>query len=76
MPQPEPGRGGEDTELILRGIIGGDGKVHDAVVQSSDRTDLNAESLRVIQGWVFTPTLGNGRPVATEASFTLHFQAR
>jgi TonB family protein len=76
MPQPKPGNGGEDFDVVVRGIIGEDGKVHDAVVQSSERPDVNSEALGLIQQWAFMPGLCNGRPNATEASFTLHFQAR
>jgi TonB family protein len=76
MPQPQPGRGGQDTDLILRGLIAADGKVHDAIVQSSDRPDLNPAALRVIQDWIFTPAMCDGNPVGTEASFTLHFKAQ
>lgn len=76
MPQPAAGSGREDTDLVLRGIIGPDGRVHDAVVQSSDRPDLDAEALRTIGQWVFTPAMCDGKPNATEASFTLHFQGR
>ena len=75
-PQPKPGEGGGDTDLVLRGVIGEDGKVHDAVVQYSDRPDLNSEALSVIQQWVFTPAMCDGRPVSNSASFTLHFRAR
>jgi len=77
MPQPEPGKGGGATsDVLLRGMIRPDGKVHDAVVQSSDRPDLNAEALKVIQQWMFTPSLCDGKPNAIEATFTLHFQGR
>jgi TonB family protein len=76
MPQPKPGNGGSDAEIVVRGMIGGDGRIHDAVVQSSERPDLNAEALDVIHQWVFTPALCNGQPNLTEASFTLHFQGR
>jgi TonB family protein len=76
MPQPKPGNGGEDFDVVVRGIIGADGKVHDAVVQSSERPDVNSEALALIRQWVFMPGLCNGRPNPTEASFTLHFQAR
>jgi hypothetical protein len=76
MPQPKPGNGGRVSDLLVRGIIGRDGKVHDAVVQSSDRPDLNAEALSLIQQWVFTPAMCNGRPNPSEASFVLHFQGR
>lgn len=76
MPQPKPGNGGGEVELVVRGMIFGDGRVHDAVVQSSERPDLDAEALDLIHQWVFTPALCNGQPNLTEASFTLHFQGR
>lgn len=76
MPQPKPGNGGADTDIILRGMISSDGRIHDALVQSSERPDLNNEALSLIQQWVFTPALCNGAPNATEASFELHFQGR
>ena len=76
MPQPKPGSGGADTDVIVRGIIGQDGRIHDAVVQRSDRPDLNPEALNLIQQWVFTPAICDGQPNMTEASFALHFQGR
>jgi TonB family protein len=57
-------------------MIGLDGKVRDALVQESDRPDLNAEALQVVQQWIFTPATCNGRPSVNEASFTVHFQGR
>jgi TonB family protein len=76
MPQPKPGNGGTDTDIIVRGMISGDGRIRDAVVQSSERPDLNAEALSLIQQWVFEPALCNGIPNLTEASFELHFRGR
>jgi TonB family protein len=76
MPQPKAGNGGGDLEVVVRGMIGIDGRVHEAVVQSSERPDLNEEALDVIKQWVFTPALCNGQPSYTEASFTLQFQGR
>lgn len=76
MPQPKPGNGGSTFEVVLRGMIGIDGRVRDAVVQSSERSDLEPEALALIQQWVFTPAMCNGHPNPTQASFTLHFQGR
>jgi Gram-negative bacterial TonB protein C-terminal len=76
MPQPEPGRGGRDWEVLLRGRIGYDGKVHDAVVQSSERDDLNDEALQILGRWTFLPPMCNGRPNSSEATFVLHFRDR
>ncbi len=74
MPQPKPGLVAGKTDVIVRGIIGPDGRVHQALVQSSDRPDLDAEALGLIQKWTFSPALCNGRPNSTPASFTLHFR--
>lgn len=76
MPQPKPGNGASEVEIVVRGLIWGDGRVHDAVVQTSERPDLNAEALDLIHQWIFTPALCNGQPNVTEASLTLHFQGR
>jgi Gram-negative bacterial TonB protein C-terminal len=76
MPQPKPGEGGEDTDVLVRGVIGADGHVHDAVVEQTDRPDLSPEALKIVGQWAFTPALCNGEPVATQASIVLHFQAR
>jgi hypothetical protein len=76
MPQPPVGKGGRDIEVAVRGIIGPDGKVHGALVQSSPRPDLSEEALSLIAQWVFTPALCNGQPNQNEASFVLHFHGR
>jgi len=73
MPQPKP-RGGGSADILVRGVIGQDGKVHDPVVQRSERPDLNAQALSIIQQWIFTPALCDGKPNATNASFVLHFR--
>src|SRR5581483_2273699 len=53
MPQPRAGNGGENTEVIVRSVVGVDGKIHDAVVQSSERPELNAEAITQVQQWSF-----------------------
>jgi hypothetical protein len=76
MPQPEEGHGGRDIDVAIRGIIGMDGKVHQAVVQSTERADLGAEALGLVQRWVFTPAVCNGKPNEEEATFIVHFHGR
>lgn len=76
MPQPKPGNGGADTDVVVRGMIGRDGAIHDAVVQASERPDLNTEALDLTRQWVFTPALCNGQPNEMEVSIRLHFQGR
>jgi hypothetical protein len=76
MPQPKPGNSGRDSDVVIRGIIESDGKVHEAVVQSAERADLGAEALGLIRQWVFTPMMCEGNPGSIGASFVLHFQGR
>ena len=76
MPQPKPGNGGTDADVLLRGLIGTDGRVREAVVERSGRADLDDEAVRMLAQWVFTPATCDGQPNQTEASFTLHFQGR
>jgi hypothetical protein len=76
MPQPKPGNGGGQVDVIVRGMIGRDGRVHDAVIDSSERPDLNGDAINIIHQWVFTPPMCNNQPSSAEASFTLHFQGR
>jgi hypothetical protein len=76
MPQPQEGRSGRDIDVAIRGIIGMDGKVHQAVVQSAERADLGAEALGLVQRWAFTPAVCNGKPNAEEATFIVHFHGR
>ncbi len=73
MPQPKPSGGGT-ADILVRGIIGTDGKVHEPVVQRSERPDLNAQALDLIQQWVFIPAMCNGKPNNTNATLVLHFR--
>jgi TonB family protein len=74
MPQPNPGSGGSDVDIIVRGDVGIDGAIHAAVVQSSERPDLNARALAQVQQWSFTPAMCNGKPDQHEVALTVHFQ--
>lgn len=76
MPQPKEGRGGRDVDVAIRGIIGRDGKVHQAVVQSADSADLGPEALTLVQQWAFAPAVCDGKPTEEEATFIVHFHGR
>jgi hypothetical protein len=76
MPQPKPGNGAGQIDVVVRGMIGRDGRIHDAVIDTSERPDLNAEAINIIHQWVFTPPMCDNQPSSAEASFTLHFQGR
>src|SRR5262249_24046025 len=68
MPQPTTGNGASTTEVVVHALIGFDGKVHEAAVESSDRRDLNEEALKTARSWTFTPAMCNGQPNRQEAN--------
>jgi TonB family protein len=76
LPQPKQGNLDSNYDVVVRGLVGEDGKVQQAVVQESERPDLNAEALSLAHTWVFTPAMCDGKPYATEVNLTLHFQGR
>lgn len=76
MPQPQPGNGGTTADVVIRAMVGVDGRIYEPVVQSSDDQELNAQALELAQRWTFTPAMCNGRPDAREVDFTLHFLGR
>jgi len=76
MPQPKEGNGGSVVDVAIRGIIGVDGRVHEAVVQSSERPDLGAEALSLVRQWTFSAAVCNGEPSTEEATFIVHFHGR
>ena len=76
MPQPNPGNGAGNADVVIRGMVGTDGKLYDATVQNSERPELNAEALQLARQWTFTPAMCDGHPDAHEVDFTLQFQGR
>lgn len=76
MPQPNIGSGGIDVDVAIRGIIGSDGRIHQALVQSGARPDLGAEALALVQQWVFAPAVCDGKPNEQEETFIIHFHGR
>jgi TonB family protein len=76
MPQPPIGRGSQNTDVVLHGIIDRDGKIVAPVIVQSDRPDLNPEALQLISTWTFQPAMCDGHPNTAEANFVLHFQGR
>jgi TonB family protein len=76
MPQPEAGRGTRLDDIIVRGIVGVDGKMQEFAVQTSDRPELNAEALAFAKQWKFSPAMCDGKPNLREVEITLHFKGR
>ncbi|MGA7442532.1 MAG: TonB family protein [Candidatus Sulfotelmatobacter sp.] len=76
MPQPKPGQGSANVEVMVHGTIRTDGKIRDASIDVSERADLNQEALQLLNSWRFTPATCDGVPLETPAEITLHFQNR
>lgn len=76
MPQPEPGSGGGNFDVVVRAMVGVDGTIREATIQSSEREDLNPEALTLARRWTFTPSMCDGHPDTHEADFTIHFVGR
>jgi TonB family protein len=76
LPQPKPGNGTQNVDVMLHGTIGPDGRIHDPIINRSGRDDLNAEALKIFSSWTFTPASCNGKPFEVPADITLHFQNR
>ncbi len=76
MPQPTPGTGGSDSDVVIRAVVGVNGHVYDPEIQASERPDLNAEALELARQWTFTPAVCDGHADAHEVDFVLHYQGR
>lgn len=76
MPQPKPGQGGANVDVMVHGTVRIDGTVRDASIDVSERADLNAEALQLFSMWRFTPATCDGTPLEIPAEITLHFQNR
>jgi hypothetical protein len=76
MSRPRAGNGSATSEIVMRGEVQLDGKVHELTIDSSNRPDLNAEALEVVSSWTFTPATCDGKPNFGMVVITLHFQGR
>ena len=76
LPQPKPGTGNHNVDVMLHGTIGPNGRIHDPMINRSGRDDLNDEALKVFSSWTFTPAVCNGQPIEIPADITLHFRNR
>jgi TonB family protein len=62
--------------VIVRCVVGSDGRVHDARVETSLSKDLDASALNAVRQWQFEPATKEGKPltvwVKVEVSFHLY----
>jgi hypothetical protein len=77
MPMPAPGTAGmEIVDVVVRGYIWDTGVVEPRTIVSSLRPDLNAEAMKLVATWKFTPLMCNDQVATTMADFVVHFQGR
>jgi len=76
MPQPKPGDGKGNFDVIVHGTVRADGGIRDSSIDFSKREDLNQEAIELFKHWRFTPALCDGAAVEIPADVTLHFQNR
>lgn len=62
-------------DVILRIVVGADGKVHDVRVERSLSKDMDARAVEAVKTWTFQPATKNGQPVAVflDVEITFHF---
>jgi Gram-negative bacterial TonB protein C-terminal len=73
-PQPEPGSSPEITDVTLRGLIDSDGRVKNLESLDPTRPELSAQAIKQVSTWTFTPATCDGKAVAWETQFVVHFK--
>ena len=64
----------EQGTVVLRLLIGTDGRVHDiSIAQSSGFERLDQAALTAIRGWRWRPTIRNGEPVEVRGLYSMPF---
>ena len=69
-------RAGVPATVVVRCIIGKNGEVRDAQVTVPAQPPFNAEVLKAVAQWRFTPGSLNGRAVDTYMNLTVHFAVK
>jgi hypothetical protein len=76
MPQPKPGTGMQNADVILHGTINTNGTIREPSIDWTGRADLNEEALRIFRTWRFSGAICDGTPIEVPVDVTLHFQRR
>lgn len=59
--------------VVLRALIGTDGRIHHLTLLSSPDPDLALASFAAVRNWTYKPYLLNGRPTMVDTKVTVHF---
>jgi protein TonB len=74
---PEMARkAGIEGQVIVRVLVGKDGKPKKAVVQYTDSKMLDKAAVKAVMKQVFTPAIQNGRAITCWVSIPIKFKLR
>ena len=59
--------------VVVRCVVGSDGRVHDARVETSLSKDLDASALKAVRQWQFEPATKDGKPLTVWVKVEVRF---
>ena len=62
--------------VVLRLVVGKDGRAHDIEVVKSLEPGLDGNAIKAVATWVFSPGTRKGQPVAVRAKVETHFRLK
>ena len=69
-------RAGVEGRVVVRVLIGTDGRAEDVVVIRSDNEGFDRATVDAVRAWTFTPALQAGRPVRVWMTVPVRFRQR
>lgn len=69
-------RAGLEGRVVVRVLVGKDGKPVKAVIEQSDNEVFNQAAIEAIMSSIFTPAIQNGEPVAVWVSIPIDFKLK
>ncbi|MBX3044657.1 MAG: energy transducer TonB [Candidatus Kapabacteria bacterium] len=70
-------RAGIEGRVIVRVLVGADGKVRRSVIEDSDNVMLNDAAIKAVNDYgLFTPAIQNGQPITCWVSIPITFRLR
>lgn len=76
QPELPPGTAGETGIVLVRAVIGPDGKVQNAKIARSLRPDLDEKALEAVKQWRFKPAEKDGHKVAVLITIEVNFRMK
>jgi periplasmic protein TonB len=74
-PLPDYPKRGKNSEVrvVLKTVIGTDGRAHDISVEKSGGPEFDEEAIKALSKWTFEPARKNGEPVMVQVSIEVAF---